>query len=385
MRIAAGVCATSSAPRRPRAWPAPTFRRAGGPRRPATPTLTGCARPRSATSTATDAGRAHAARSRPCGAPPRPRRRPQEVRGLAWLPPLQAARRGGDLAPLRRVATRFYEWVLGPSMAYTCAVYPTADATLEEAQDDEVRPRRRKLGLRAGHAAARRRLRLGRHGAARRQQYGVQAHRGDAVAQQAEWAQKAIADAGSGRPAPRSGTRTTATCPRAASTRSRSIGLTEHIGMAQLPGLLHGSCTSRLSPGGRLLNHCITRPDDHAARSRDARLHRPLRVPRRRAARRSARSSPRCRTNGFEIRHEENLREHYAHDPARLVRTTSTSTGTRRWPRSGSARPGCGGSTWPARGSASSATTIQLHQVLMVSPDEHGDANVPLRLAFDRG
>jgi cyclopropane-fatty-acyl-phospholipid synthase len=32
------------------------------------------------------------------------------------------------------VSNRFYEWVLGPSMAYTCAVYPRKDATLEEAQ-----------------------------------------------------------------------------------------------------------------------------------------------------------------------------------------------------------------------------------------------------------
>ena len=32
------------------------------------------------------------------------------------------------------VSNRFYELVLGPSMTYTCACYPTADATLEEAQ-----------------------------------------------------------------------------------------------------------------------------------------------------------------------------------------------------------------------------------------------------------
>ena len=32
------------------------------------------------------------------------------------------------------VSNRFYEMVLGPSMAYTCAVYPTPDASLEEAQ-----------------------------------------------------------------------------------------------------------------------------------------------------------------------------------------------------------------------------------------------------------
>ena len=32
------------------------------------------------------------------------------------------------------VSNTFYEYVLGPSMTYTCALYPTADATLEEAQ-----------------------------------------------------------------------------------------------------------------------------------------------------------------------------------------------------------------------------------------------------------
>src|ERR1051325_5973895 len=32
------------------------------------------------------------------------------------------------------VSNRFYEWVLGPSMAYTCACYPFEGATLEQAQ-----------------------------------------------------------------------------------------------------------------------------------------------------------------------------------------------------------------------------------------------------------
>jgi len=35
------------------------------------------------------------------------------------------------------VSNRFYEWVLGPSMAYTCAVYPTDAATLEQAQAEK--------------------------------------------------------------------------------------------------------------------------------------------------------------------------------------------------------------------------------------------------------
>ncbi len=79
------------------------------------------------------------------------------------------------------VSNRFYGWVLGPSMAYTCAVFATADASLEEAQDEKFDLVCRKLGLAAGDAAARRRLRLGRHGHARRQALRGQGHRRDAV------------------------------------------------------------------------------------------------------------------------------------------------------------------------------------------------------------
>ena len=61
--------------------------------------------------------------------------------------------------------------------------YPTADASLEEAQYDEVRPRRAQARPGAGHAAARRGLRLGRHGACtRRASTACSVARGDAVA-----------------------------------------------------------------------------------------------------------------------------------------------------------------------------------------------------------
>src|SRR5213078_4249667 len=40
-----------------------------------------------------------------------------------------------------------------------------------------------------------------------------------------------------------------------------SIGLTEHIGREQLPSYFR-LLFSKLKPGGRLLNHCITRPDN---------------------------------------------------------------------------------------------------------------------------
>ena len=66
------------------------------------------------------------------------------------------------------VSNDFYRMVLGPSMTYSCAVWPSPDATLEDAQATKYELVCRKLGLRPGHAAARRRLRLGRHGACTR-------------------------------------------------------------------------------------------------------------------------------------------------------------------------------------------------------------------------
>ena len=65
------------------------------------------------------------------------------------------------------VSNRFYEMVLGPSMTYTCAVYPDQDASLETGAVHEVRPRRAEARSRTGDAAARRRMRVGRNGHAR--------------------------------------------------------------------------------------------------------------------------------------------------------------------------------------------------------------------------
>ena len=48
------------------------------------------------------------------------------------------------------VSNTFYEWVLGPSMTYTCACYPDPDATLEEAQENKYRLVFEKLRLKPG-------------------------------------------------------------------------------------------------------------------------------------------------------------------------------------------------------------------------------------------
>lgn len=206
------------------------------------------------------------------------------------------------------VSNRFYEWVLGPSMAYTCAVYPTDSSSLEEAQWTKHDLVARKLGLTSGmrlldvgcgwggmvmHAA--------RH-------YGVQALGVTLSRKQAEWAQKKIAEAGLSDLAEvrHLDYRDVAESDFDAVS---SIGLTEHIGEAALPSYVR-SLHDKLRPGGRLLNHCITRPDNTGP-SRvkgffnryvfpDGELLGPGHI------------ISAIHDNGFEVRHEENLREHYA-------------------------------------------------------------------------
>src|SRR6202000_1247147 len=78
---------------------------------------------------------------------------PQEVRvNRRWLGG-RLHSKGRDAKAISHhydVSNRFYEWVLGPSMAYTCACYPTEDASLEEAQFNKFDLVARKLGLRPG-------------------------------------------------------------------------------------------------------------------------------------------------------------------------------------------------------------------------------------------
>ncbi len=205
------------------------------------------------------------------------------------------------------VSNAFYEWVLGPSMAYTCAVYPHAGATLEEAQAEKHELVSRKLALEPGM----RLLDVGcgwggmvMHAAA---EHGVHALGVTLSANQAAWAQAEITRRGidglaevrhvDDRDAPESGFDAIS-----------SIGLTEHIGRAQLPSYF-ASLHARLRPGGRLLNHCITEArtpkrglDTFIGRYifPDGELHHVgnlIRI---------------MNDAGFEIRHDENFREHYA-------------------------------------------------------------------------
>jgi cyclopropane-fatty-acyl-phospholipid synthase len=237
---------------------------------------------------------------------------PQEVRvNRRWISGRRHTR-GRDASAISHhydVSNTFYEWVLGPSMAYTCACYPSQDATLEQAQATKFDLVARKLALKPGM----RLLDVGcgwgamvMHAA---REHGVQALGVTLSAEQASWAQAAIKERGLSdlaevrhldyRDVPETGFDAVS-----------SIGLSEHIGKAQLPGYfayLYG----KLVPGGRLLNHCITRPDNigptHVSAGfiyryvfPDGELEGPGYL------------MSLMHDAGFEVRHEENLREHYA-------------------------------------------------------------------------
>src|SRR4029453_15666918 len=87
-----------------------------------------------------------------------------------------------------------------------------------------------------------------------------------------------------------------------------SIGLTEHIGVRNYPAYF-GFLLDHLKPQGRLLNHCITRPHNRHQETgpfidRDVFPDGELTG--------SGRIITEAQDAGFEVRHEENLREHYA-------------------------------------------------------------------------
>jgi cyclopropane-fatty-acyl-phospholipid synthase len=229
-------------------------------------------------------------------------------------PPLRRGRRHSksrDAAAIQHhydVSNLFYSYVLGPTMAYTCAVYPTAGSTLEEAQSEKFDLVCRKLGLKPGM----RLLDVGcgwggmvMHAA---EHYGVKVLGVTLAEQQAEWGAKAIVDAGLDDQAEirhldyrdvREGDFDAVS----------SIGLTEHIGQANLASYF-SFLAGRLRPGGRLLNHCITRPNGQMSSRTGGFIDRYVFPDGELEGIGTLVSA--MNDNGFEVRHEENLREHYA-------------------------------------------------------------------------
>ncbi|MET0821028.1 MAG: class I SAM-dependent methyltransferase [Aeromicrobium sp.] len=271
------------------------------------------------------------------------------------------------------VSNRFYELVLGPSMTYTCAVYPTLDSTLEQAQHEKYDLICRKLDLKPGD----RLLDIGcgwggmvRHAA---KHYGVKVLGVTLSREQATWAQDEIK---------RQGLDDLAEVrfsdyrdvPEGEFDAISSIGLTEHIGVKQY-GDYFGFLHDKLRVGGRLLNHCITRPNNKTTTTGafidryvfpDGELTGVGRI------------QVAAQDVGLEVRHVENLREHYAMTLKgwcdNLVEHWDEALGEVTL-----GRAKVWGIYMAGSRLAFERNEIELHHVLAVKPDPHGDASWPLR------
>jgi cyclopropane-fatty-acyl-phospholipid synthase len=302
----------------------------------------------------------------------------EEVRLRGWRH--SKARDAAAISHHYDVSNAFYRLVLGPSLTYSCAVWHDPDDTLEAAQANKYELICRKLDLRPGM----RLLDVGcgwggmvMHAA---QNHGVQAVGITISRQQAELAEKRVAEAGlSDQVQIRvQDYREVADGPYDGIS---SIGMFEHVGEARLAEYFE--CLRRLvRPEGRLLNHGISRP----ARSEKARL------PRRSFINRYVfpdgelhevgRVISITQDAGFEVRHVESLREHYALTLRRWVANLEA-----HWDEAVSEVGAPRARVWRLymAGSAVNfeAGRSQVHQVLSVPREPGGLSGLPLRPVFE--
>jgi cyclopropane-fatty-acyl-phospholipid synthase len=332
-------------------------------------------------------------------------RRPSPVRLVQWLkalgletlkpPPLPDL----EQAPARRlgiglrhsknrdasaisyhydVSNDFYELVLGPSMTYTCARFPRADASLEEAQEYKYDLVARKLGLTPGM----RLLDVGcgwggmvRHAV---RNYGVSAIGVTLSREQAAWATRRIEAEGLAGKAEVRHQDYREVHERDFDAVS-SIGLIEHIGVKNYPAYFR-FLRSRLRPGGRLLNHGITRPDNtNPGLERRGFIGRYVFPDGELTG--SGDIVRAVEDAGFEVQHHENLRVHYAKTLTRwcenLVEHWDEAVADAGLPIA---------KVWGLYMAGSrlgfERNNIQLHQILATKDTEDGESQYPLRPVF---
>jgi cyclopropane-fatty-acyl-phospholipid synthase len=288
------------------------------------------------------------------------------------------------------VSNAFYRLVLGPSLTYSCAVWSPTTETLEDAQAAKYELICRKLGLQPGM----RLLDVG-CGWGGMLLHAAQHHGVDAVGvthshEQSELARKRVVEAGlADRVEVRfADFRDVDDGPYDAIS---SIGMFEHVGLSELAAYFE-RCHGLLAPRGRLLNHAIGRPAHapaprwqqvlHSGQSRiglhrtffdryvfpDGELHEVGSVV-------SA-----MQRAGFEVRHLESLREHYALTLRRWLANLEAN-----WEAAVDEAGAARARVWRLYMAAATLgferDQHQIHQVLATATTD-GDSGMPLRPDF---
>jgi cyclopropane-fatty-acyl-phospholipid synthase len=300
-------------------------------------------------------------------------------------PPEEMPKRRFGLHTIRRdaesvqhhydVSNRFYELVLGPAMTYSCALFDPPEANLAEAQAAKHELICRKLGLQPGM----RLLDVGcgwgamaRHAATH---HGVEVVGVTISPAQLEWGRARVeADGLADRIDLRlQDYREVTDGPFDAIS---SVGMFEHVGAERMQ-IYFERLHELLAPGGRLLNHAISRPADQPpgidADSFVGRYVFPdgelIEVGTVVTAMQRA---------GFEARHVEDLREHYARTLRHWVANLEE-----HWDEAVAEVGANRARIWHLYMAGSSAgfeaDRIQIHQVLGVKPNADGTSGMPNR------
>ncbi|MFD8306180.1 class I SAM-dependent methyltransferase [Streptomyces sp. NPDC059690] len=304
--------------------------------------------------------------------PPAPPR--EEVRRVRHLHTKRTDKRA--ISHHYDVGNDFYEIVLGPSMVYSCAYWPSPDATLEQAQHDKLELVCRKLGPTPGQRLLDVGCGWGSLAIHAAREHGVHVVGITLSHEQAAYARKRVADEGlTDRVEIRvQDYRDVADGPYDVIS---SIGMAEHVGADRY--LEYAENLHRLlRPGGRLLNHQIgRRPQrDESAYDVDEFIDAyvfpdgelaPLGT-----------TVTQLERAGFEVRDVESIREHYGLTLRRWVANLEA-----QWPRAmrlaGPGRARVWRLYMAACALAFEHNRIGVNQVLAVRTPRDGGSGMPLR------
>lgn len=323
------------------------------------------------------------------GPPPRPPAEEARLRGLRH----SRTRDAQAIAHHYDVGNEFYELVLGPSMTYSCAYYEREHGTasgpasrsasglasdpahgLEEAQQAKNDLVARKLGLKPGMRVLDVGCGWGAFVCNAARNYGVEAVGITLSQEQADHARRRAIDEGVG---DRVDIRIQdyRDVPDGPFDAIASIGMAEHVGRAMLSTYSAG-LFDLMRPGGRLLNHAISRRPGQVARfSRTSFIDRyvfpdgelqPM-----------AGMVEALEHAGFEVRDVESLREHYA-----LTLRAWVANLEANWDKAVQLTSAGRARVWRLymAGSALAfeGNRIGVNQVLAVRPDARGFSGMPL-------